>query len=79
MEVDEHLSGVEVDLRIAVMGCVVNGPGEAKHADYGIAFGPKEGVLFEKGIVINKLPNEELPKALIQLIDLGCYTERSEV
>lgn len=78
-EVETHLSAVEVSLRIAVMGCVVNGPGEAKHADYGIAFGPKEGVLFEKGVVIDKLPNDELPKALLQLIDSGGYTERSEV
>ena len=50
------------------MGCAVNGPGEAKHADYGIAFGPREGVLFAKGNVIKKMPNEELAKALLQLI-----------
>lgn len=68
-EVEAQLSSIESPLRIAVMGCAVNGPGEAKHADYGIAFGPKEGVLFAKGKVIKKMPNEELPKALLQLIN----------
>lgn len=67
-EVEALLSSVELPLRVAVMGCAVNGPGEAKHADYGIAFGPREGVLFAKGEVIKKMPNEELPKALLQLI-----------
>ncbi|MDD3074113.1 MAG: flavodoxin-dependent (E)-4-hydroxy-3-methylbut-2-enyl-diphosphate synthase [Eubacteriales bacterium] len=74
-EVEAHLNMVDLPLKIAVMGCVVNGPGEARHADFGIAFGPSEGVLFQKGEVVNKMPNEELPNALIKLIDLARETE----
>lgn len=66
--VEAFLSGVVQPLKIAVMGCAVNGPGEAKQADYGIAFGPAEGVLFAEGRVLATLPNQQLIPALIELI-----------
>ncbi len=55
-------------LKIAVMGCAVNGPGEAKEADYGIAGGKGEGLLFAKGEILEKLPEDQLIPALIQLV-----------
>lgn len=53
-----------LNLKVAVMGCVVNGPGEAKEADLGIAGGVGEGLLFKKGEIVRKLPQEELLNAL---------------
>lgn len=67
--IETHLTKVTVPVTVAVMGCAVNGPGEARHADLGIAFGPTEGVLFRKGEIVSKLPNHHLPQALIDLID----------
>lgn len=67
-EVEKSLHNMTKPLKVAVMGCSVNGPGEASHADYGIAFGPIEGVLFMKGKVVKTMPNEELTSALIELI-----------
>ena len=52
----------------AVMGCVVNGPGEAREADYGLAGGIGEGLLFKKGQIVAKVPEEKLAEALVQLI-----------
>ena len=64
-KVEEMISGMELaDLKIAVMGCVVNGPGEAKEADIGIAGGIGEGLLIKKGEVIRKLPEDQLLKGL---------------
>ena len=59
-EIEEFLQGIEADITVAVMGCPVNGPGEAKEADIGIAGGKKEGILFKKGQIINKMPQEEI-------------------
>jgi (E)-4-hydroxy-3-methylbut-2-enyl-diphosphate synthase len=56
------------ELTIAVMGCAVNGPGEAREADFGIAGGNQEGLLFAKGEIVAKLPEAELLPALIKLI-----------
>jgi len=56
----------DLDVKVAVMGCVVNGPGEAREADLGIAGGIGEGLLIRKGEVIRKLPEEELLPALRQ-------------
>ena len=67
-EVEEALSGEKRPLKVAVMGCVVNGPGEAKEADYGIAGGKEEGLLFRKGEIIARVPEEKLKDALIELI-----------
>ena len=53
-----------LDLKVAVMGCVVNGPGEAKEADLGIAGGIGEGLLFRKGEIVRKMPENELLPAL---------------
>ena len=57
--------GVE-ELTVAVMGCVVNGPGEAREADLGIAGGKGQGLLFRKGEVVRKVPQSELADALVE-------------
>jgi len=56
------------DLRVAVMGCIVNGPGEAKEADFGLAGGKGEGILFCKGEVVKKVPEASLVAELLDLI-----------
>lgn len=58
----------ELDLTIAVMGCVVNGPGEAREADYGIAGGDQEGLLFKKGKIIKKVSEKNLLNELMAII-----------
>ncbi|GBF32668.1 1-hydroxy-2-methyl-2-(E)-butenyl 4-diphosphate synthase [Desulfocucumis palustris] len=67
--VEELLSGVEEPLKVAVMGCVVNGPGEAGHADVGIAGGKGEGLLFRKGQVIRKVPENKLVEELVREVE----------
>ena len=54
----------DLDLKVAVMGCVVNGPGEAREADIGIAGGKGEGLLIKKGEIVRKMPESELLNAL---------------
>jgi len=56
-------------IKLAIMGCVVNGPGEAKEADVGIAGGDGTGVLFKKGKVIKKFPEEKLVDVLLKEIE----------
>ena len=68
-EVEERLRGCKKNIKVAVMGCVVNGPGEAREADIGIAGGDGCGMLFEKGQQIEKLPYEELLPALLKRIE----------
>ena len=68
-QVEKALSGCEKPITVAVMGCVVNGPGEAREADVGIAGGNGCGLLFAKGQLIKKLPYEELLPALLQYIE----------
>lgn len=63
-EVEEFLQTIESDITVAVMGCVVNGPGEAREADIGIAGGIKEGMLFKKGQVIRKVKQEDIVDTL---------------
>lgn len=63
-EVEEFLQTINSDIKVAVMGCGVNGPGEAKDADIGIAGGVKEGLLFKHGNVIKKIPQEEIIEVL---------------
>ena len=58
------VAGIDKELKVAVMGCVVNGPGEAKEADLGIAGGIGEGLLIKKGEIIKKVPEGELLGAL---------------
>ena len=60
---------IQKPLKLAIMGCVVNGPGEAREADLGIAGGKGEGLLFKKGEIIAKLPEEQLLTALKAEID----------
>ena len=68
-EVEERLKTVDKHITVAVMGCVVNGPGEASAADCGIAGGMGEGLLFKKGQIIKKVPQEQLVDELFSLID----------
>lgn len=63
-KVEEFLDTIESDITVAVMGCVVNGPGEAREADIGIAGGIKEGMLFKKGKIIRKVPQEKIVETL---------------
>ena len=66
--VEELLKAVDKPITVAVMGCVVNGPGEARHADVGIAGGKGEGVLFKHGEIVARVPEEELVPGLMKLI-----------
>ena len=68
-QVDAALKDCEKPLTVAVMGCVVNGPGEAREADIGIAGGDGWGMLFEKGEPVEKLPYEQLLDALLKRIE----------
>ena len=63
-EVEEFLQTINSNITVAVMGCAVNGPGEASNADIGIAGGIKEGLLFKKGKIIRKIPQENIVKEL---------------
>jgi (E)-4-hydroxy-3-methylbut-2-enyl-diphosphate synthase len=65
-QVEEIVSEFDLDIKVAVMGCVVNGPGEAKEADIGIAGGIGEGLLIKHGEVVKKLPEDQLLPALRQ-------------
>ena len=67
-EVEQRLQGLERDITVAVMGCVVNGPGEAHEADYGIAGGKDCGLLFRRGEILGKYPADKLADALVDLI-----------
>ena len=68
-QVDEALKNCEKPITVAVMGCIVNGPGEAREADIGIAGGDGCGMLFEKGQQIEKLPYDQLLPALLKRIE----------
>ena len=63
-QVETMVQEFPLDLTVAVMGCVVNGPGEAKEADIGIAGGKGEGLLIKKGEIVRKVPEGELLQAL---------------
>ena len=71
-KVEEFLQTIDSDITVAVMGCAVNGPGEAREADIGIAGGIKEGLLFKKGEIVRKIPQEkiveELQKEILEMI-----------
>ena len=68
-KVEERLKDVHKPIKVAVMGCVVNGPGEAREADIGIAGGDGEGLLFKKGEILMKLPENELIDKLFEEIE----------
>lgn len=67
-ELEPFLETVHADLTVAVMGCVVNGPGEARHADIGIAGGKNEGMLFKHGEVVRIIPQQDMVRVLKQEI-----------
>ena len=68
-DVEQRLSGCKKNITVAVMGCVVNGPGEASDADFGIAGGLECGILFKKGKTLGKVPMEHLADELMKLIE----------
>lgn len=67
-KVEERFKNLDKPITIATMGCAVNGPGEAKHADFGIAGGVGEGIVFKKGEIIAKVPEEQLLEKLEEII-----------
>lgn len=67
-EVEKRLQAIDKPITVAVMGCVVNGPGEAREADVGIAGGKGEGLVFRKGEIVRKVPEAELADALLEEI-----------
>ena len=68
-EVEEYISKLQVPLKVAVLGCAVNGPGEAREADIGIAGARGEGLLFMKGKTVRKVPEETMVDELKKEID----------
>ena len=69
VQVEKKLEGITEPIEVAVMGCVVNGPGEARGADVGIAGGKGEGLVFRKGEIVRKVPESELVTELFKEID----------
>ena len=67
--VEERLKAIKAPIRVALMGCVVNGPGEAREADFGIAGGKGQGIIFRKGKVLKTVPEQELVDTLFAEID----------
>ena len=68
-EVEEKINKIDKDITIAIMGCAVNGPGEAKEADIGIAGGKGEGLLFKKGEIVRKIDGDSLVEELLSEIE----------
>jgi len=68
-EVEEKIGNMNKDITVAIMGCAVNGPGEAREADIGIAGGKGEGLLFKKGEIVRKIKGDNLVKELLEEID----------
>lgn len=68
-QVEEKLANCHKDIKIAVMGCIVNGPGEAREADIGIAGGKGEGLIFKKGVIVKKVKEDKLVEELIKEIE----------
>jgi (E)-4-hydroxy-3-methylbut-2-enyl-diphosphate synthase len=68
-EVEKRLLNVHKNIKVAVMGCVVNGPGEAREADIGIAGGKGEGLIFKKGKIVKKVKEDDLVEALMEEIE----------
>lgn len=67
-QVEQKLEKIQKKMTVAVMGCVVNGPGEAREADFGIAGGINEGIIFKKGEILKKVPQNELVEQLVNLV-----------
>lgn len=69
-EIESYLQTIHKEVTVAIMGCAVNGPGEAKHADIAIAGGKKEGLLIKKGKIIEKIPQDQIVARLKEEINL---------
>jgi (E)-4-hydroxy-3-methylbut-2-enyl-diphosphate synthase len=69
-QVERALMSTATPIKIAIMGCVVNGPGEAREADIGIAGGDGTGILFRKGKVVKKFPQEKLVEVLMAEVEI---------
>ena len=67
--VEERCKNIQKDIKVAVMGCAVNGPGEAREADIGIAGGKKSGLIFKKGQILRSVPEDRLVDELMKEID----------
>ena len=67
-EVENRLAGLKRECKVAVMGCAVNGPGEAREADFGVACGKGEGLLFVKGEIVKKVKEEDIADELVRLV-----------
>lgn len=79
-QVEELVQDIDLDIKVAVMGCVVNGPGEAKEADIGVAGGKGEGILIKHGEIVRKMPESELLGALREeLLLLSQCGDRNKV
>ena len=68
-QVETLVAGYDLDIKVAVMGCAVNGPGEAKEADIGVAGGIGEGLLIKKGEIVRKVPEKQLLETLKYELD----------
>lgn len=68
-QVEDKLANCHKDIKIAVMGCIVNGPGEAREADIGIAGGKGEGLIFKKGVIVKKVKEDKLVEELLKEIE----------
>ena len=68
-EVENKIQDLDKNMTVAIMGCVVNGPGEAREADIGIAGGKGQGILFKKGEIVRKIPADKLVEELLDEID----------
>ncbi|MGB9892875.1 MAG: flavodoxin-dependent (E)-4-hydroxy-3-methylbut-2-enyl-diphosphate synthase [Candidatus Saccharicenans sp.] len=77
-KVEKGLKGIKADLTVAVMGCPVNGPGEAKEADIGVACGRGFGVIFKKGRVLRKVPEAQIVEALIGEVKTLAEKEKAQ-
>lgn len=77
-QVQQRLAGVKESFQVAVMGCAVNGPGEAEQADFGIAGGKESGLIFKHGQVVRSLPMNQLVDGLIEEIFTSLQTEKKE-
>ncbi|MBW2058291.1 MAG: flavodoxin-dependent (E)-4-hydroxy-3-methylbut-2-enyl-diphosphate synthase [Deltaproteobacteria bacterium] len=69
LEVEERLRGIAAPLRVAVMGCEVNGPGEAREADVGVAFGKRWGILLKRGRIVRRYPRSRVVEALVAEVE----------
>jgi (E)-4-hydroxy-3-methylbut-2-enyl-diphosphate synthase len=68
-EIETVLMGTTAPIKIAVMGCIVNGPGEAREADIGVAGGDGTGILFRRGKVVKKFPQDQLAAVLLKEVE----------